>query len=231
VALANSPTNVCLELWIDGVRIGAVRPGGAFQLGRKEGNDYVVDDEQVSRRHAQVRWSKGAERPRLLDLGSANGTYLDGQPLVGEALLERDKGTILIGETLILFSCEVSTSDVLARAYNLPDDSGEFTLENRDDILGVFETFEDLKDMLLGLERAQRSGRLSLFRGEGGDPIFELTFAEGRVMGALRGRLDGLNALDRLSDIKRGHYRFSGLVKPGGEFLDLSISAYLNRGF
>ena len=48
-------------------------------IGRSPKADIVVDDEAVSREHAQVRLS--GDRCLVLDLNSANGTFLDSRPL------------------------------------------------------------------------------------------------------------------------------------------------------
>lgn len=47
-----------------------------FTIGRAPDCDIVVNDPVVSRHHAEVRWQDGVWR--LVDLGSRNGTYLDG---------------------------------------------------------------------------------------------------------------------------------------------------------
>src|SRR5262249_15026904 len=54
--------------------------GADTHLGRAEGNDIVLDAPEVSRRHALVRRIAGDEY-LLIDLGSANGTAVNGQPL------------------------------------------------------------------------------------------------------------------------------------------------------
>jgi pSer/pThr/pTyr-binding forkhead associated (FHA) protein len=45
-------------------------------IGRGTDNLVVLTDEQVSRRHAEVEWAEG--RPRITDLGSSNGTLVNG---------------------------------------------------------------------------------------------------------------------------------------------------------
>ena len=56
---------------------------GITTLGRGSSADITLDDTTVSRRHAALRRVEG--RVVLSDLGSLNGTYLNRQPLVGEA--------------------------------------------------------------------------------------------------------------------------------------------------
>jgi pSer/pThr/pTyr-binding forkhead associated (FHA) protein len=51
-----------------------------FVIGREEGCDLVLDDPKVSREHAEIVGSNGPFRV-LRDLGSANGTLVNGRPL------------------------------------------------------------------------------------------------------------------------------------------------------
>ena len=52
---------------------------GIYQIGRLPGSDFLLDNERVSRRHSQLE-VKG-NTLSLMDLGSTNGTQLNGQPL------------------------------------------------------------------------------------------------------------------------------------------------------
>ncbi|MBF5041157.1 FHA domain-containing protein [Aggregicoccus sp. 17bor-14] len=59
---------------------------GELRIGRQEGNDLVLADGGVSRRHALLR-AQGAQVV-LEDAGSANGTYVEGARLEGPCVLE-----------------------------------------------------------------------------------------------------------------------------------------------
>lgn len=75
-------------------RIPLARP--VVQIGRLEGNDVVLTDLLASRHHAVIRWTpQGYE---LEDLGSSNGTYVQGQLISGRVLLTPGQ-TIRIGST------------------------------------------------------------------------------------------------------------------------------------
>jgi len=54
-------------------------------IGRSPESDLVVDDAAVSSRHATIRWD-GAQAV-VVDLGSANGTFVNGKKLSGSVAL------------------------------------------------------------------------------------------------------------------------------------------------
>ncbi|MEV6950601.1 FHA domain-containing protein [Streptomyces sp. NPDC051183] len=67
----------------------AIRPLAArtaVRIGRAPDNDLVIDDLVVSRRHAELR-SLADGTYEIVDLGSHNGTYLNGAPVEGAARL------------------------------------------------------------------------------------------------------------------------------------------------
>ncbi|NJD60031.1 MAG: FHA domain-containing protein, partial [Anaerolineae bacterium] len=67
-------------------------PGQIYELkkteiaiGRDITNDIVINDAEVSRRHAHLTLEDG--RYTIEDLNSTNGTYIDGQRLIGPHVL------------------------------------------------------------------------------------------------------------------------------------------------
>jgi len=68
-------------------------------VGRGREADITVDDPGISRKHIEILWD--GTRAQVNDLGSTNGSQLDGQP-VREALLEPDS-VVLIGRTRIVY--------------------------------------------------------------------------------------------------------------------------------
>ncbi|MFF5129461.1 FHA domain-containing protein [Streptomyces syringium] len=55
-------------------------PSRTVRIGRGADNDFVVDDLVVSRRHAELRATADGGH-EIVDLGSHNGTYLNGRPV------------------------------------------------------------------------------------------------------------------------------------------------------
>lgn len=70
-------------------------------LGRDTSNPIRLHDNEVSRRHAELRPAEGAGF-RVVDLGSANGTYLNDQPVDQAPLRPGDR--LRLGQTVLVFS-------------------------------------------------------------------------------------------------------------------------------
>jgi Protein of unknown function (DUF3662)/FHA domain len=68
-------------------------------IGRSTDADIVLDDAGVSRRHAEVHLIDG--RARVIDLGSTNGTFVDGERVHAGNLTEGS--TITVGRTRIVY--------------------------------------------------------------------------------------------------------------------------------
>jgi hypothetical protein len=75
----------------------AARP--TIIVGRGAGNDVVIDDGQVSRRHASITWD--GQQYIVQDLGSANGTYVNGMLLSGPRVLQQGD-SIGLGQNIVL---------------------------------------------------------------------------------------------------------------------------------
>lgn len=73
--------------------------GSRTSIGRGSEADITINDTGASRRHAEVLWD--GRRAQLNDLGSTNGTKLDGRP-VSKAVLEPDS-VIEIGRSRLTF--------------------------------------------------------------------------------------------------------------------------------
>ena len=82
---------------IDGQRY--LLTGSVTVLGRGSDCDVVVDDPGVSRRHLEIKVTPDAVV--ATDLGSTNGTFVEGNPVTAATLV--DGNTLTIGRTRILF--------------------------------------------------------------------------------------------------------------------------------
>ncbi|MFC2023836.1 FHA domain-containing protein [Chloroflexota bacterium] len=74
---------------------------GVNSVGRGMDNDIVLADGSMSRRHAELRWD--GQRCVVVDLGSTNGTFLQGQRMVPHQAQTVSPGTPLsFGPTMVV---------------------------------------------------------------------------------------------------------------------------------
>ncbi len=97
-APTRQPTQLQPVLDIDGQRYSLNAP--SIVLGRSSEADILIDDTGVSRRHLEIRTGPGTAQ--AIDLGSTNGSYVNGQKIVGSSDLA-DGATIMMGRTKIIF--------------------------------------------------------------------------------------------------------------------------------
>ncbi|WP_308492479.1 DUF3662 and FHA domain-containing protein [Microbacterium terrisoli] len=98
----NSSTAAGTVSWRGVVDIAGTRHPlrkGRTVIGRGSDADITVADSGTSRKHVEILWD--GERAMVRDLGSTNGTKLDGQP-VSQAPLPTES-TVTIGRTDIVF--------------------------------------------------------------------------------------------------------------------------------
>ena len=73
-----------------------IEPGAELVVGRGAGNDMRLPFPDISRLHARLKCSKSG-KVELADLGSTNGTFVNGQKRLYRVLREGDK--VQFGET------------------------------------------------------------------------------------------------------------------------------------
>lgn len=138
------PTTPQTAFWLalaDGTRVPL---GDVVTIGRGEGNTVVLSqDRQVSRHHARIVLHEGL--PRLEDLGSANGTFVNGERLSEPRLLQ-DGDEIRIGGSTLRVQRGAPRreagavddddgtirSETSERTLFVDDDSGEHTISELD---------------------------------------------------------------------------------------------------
>jgi predicted component of type VI protein secretion system len=73
--------------------------GDQLNIGRDSSNEIVINDAEVSRRHARLTFQGG--KYVLEDLGSTNGTFVNGQRLAGPRVLKAGE-VVSFGEQIVL---------------------------------------------------------------------------------------------------------------------------------
>ena len=79
-------------------------PEGRTTVGRKPSNDLVIDNAAVSGRHAALH--RTADVVMLEDLGSTNGTHVNGQAIRMQVL--RDADRVQLGQYILRFVAETA---------------------------------------------------------------------------------------------------------------------------
>lgn len=146
----NVEGNSLALLILSGNQEGKLLPlqaGEEIVIGRMEGLDLVLPEDLVSRRHARIAVHE--EGPVLRDLGSTNGTFVNGKRVREVVLREGDR--ILLGATILsvvpneelLLPSGSSLSEALAAISAGPSAAsqeprgGEVTGAGEEEILGV----------------------------------------------------------------------------------------------
>ncbi|MFI7353108.1 FHA domain-containing protein [Streptomyces avidinii] len=116
--------------------------GHVMRIGRALENELVVSDLQVSRHHAEFRSMPGG-RFEIHDLGSHNGTYVNGQPLA-------KSGTVLLGPNDIV-GVGHSTFRIVGDRLEEFVDTGEVSFSARHLTVTVDGGKQILKDITFGV--------------------------------------------------------------------------------
>ena len=134
---------------------------GIYFIGRGESSDIQVDEEEVSRKHCELRCHNKVVT--LEDLGSTNGTFVNEQLISGQTL--RDADQVKVGRTIFKFLdtgnietayhqeiYNLSTTDGLTQVHNK-----RYLLENLDrEISRVHRYKRDLSLIILDIDHFKR---------------------------------------------------------------------------
>jgi len=82
--------------------------GDVITIGREAGNGIVINDAEVSRKHTQFVFQGG--KYIVTDLGSTNGTFVNGQRLTGQHILQPGE-VISLGEQINLLFESIAQID------------------------------------------------------------------------------------------------------------------------
>jgi hypothetical protein len=97
---ASVPKAFCLRM-VRGLPVDAVYPlKEQVAIGRSKSNDIVIGDPRVSRQHARIEAQ--TNEAVLIDLGSTNGTLIDGRKVSGRVRLHGGN-VITLGNTSLRF--------------------------------------------------------------------------------------------------------------------------------
>ena len=84
-------------------------PAAGLRLGRASSNDVQIPDEELSRNHC-IFECDGPEGIRVMDLASANGTFVNGEPLGADARTLKPGDVVEVGKTVIRVSGDAAAA-------------------------------------------------------------------------------------------------------------------------
>lgn len=103
---------------------------GVLRLGRSPDNDIILQDERISRRHAEIHCHE-QRGCAIIDLGSANGTHINGRMVRPQTFVPLEPGMSLgLGTNVTL---QVQQGVALARPVDLPGAPSGSLNTTRDD--------------------------------------------------------------------------------------------------
>jgi hypothetical protein len=117
----------------------------ALTIGRRAGSDVLIDDDEVSRLHAELELI--GEDWTIADDGlSRNGTYVAGDRVLGRRRL-RDCDLVTVGRTTLQFRCPQPDSDLTRSAVGMPAD-GQVSAADRCVLVALCRPLRDAASSL-----------------------------------------------------------------------------------
>ncbi len=186
------------------VRIGAspleLTPGETLTIGRSKSCDLTIPSQRVSRTHAEVFWR--SKQPVIKDLGSENGTLINGKAVREHELVDDDE--IRVGPYSCAYRCVNGRGSVGKILEKLDSRAETATIEA--DLRGDIEQVS-LIEVLGLLDRVEKTGSLEVFEADCEDG--RIVFEKGVPLFAQVGDdLLGRGAVLRLLAQERGKFRF-----------------------
>lgn len=198
-----------------------------YTLGRAQGSEINLPHEAISRRHALIEWQDGGFW--IQDVGSTNGTLVNGKEVVKERLIDNDLIEIypwrirykeFQGDINLLLRNELRedstgiTQDLSETITKLPSSSG---------LSGKFSDVELLEVCQL-IEFCKKNGTLKI---EGESIKGNISFSMGRIVWAESKNFKGEKAVRELLALREGSFEFLGIVTFKEEKLVLQLSKLL----
>lgn len=201
-----------------------VTPDQSVVIGRSSECGFAIPADDVSRRHSEVLFA--GDRFSVRDLGSTNGTYVNGQKIDGDRPLSSGD-RIELGSNEITF-CEVSGELVgLAPTSNEGGATVIFQRPATAEAIAGDLTEIPLFAVLQMLELGSKTGLLTLDSPDGASRVW---LGNGRPIHAESPKQTGLDAALELVTIQRGSFRFQADAEPGTRSIDLSMTEVLLEG-
>lgn len=203
-----------------GVRL-ELRGRGEFVFGRGRDADVMLAEDLVSRRHALLSFA--TEPPTLCDLGSTNGTFVNGERIGKASVKAGDR--LLIGTSIARLSAPDEDEPTRAGQDQSLVDREQRRSQPGSTMAGRLEEVP-LVDLVQLFSNSRKSGAIVVRASDGMDG--EVTLRTGQIVAA---RLDGKphlthrKALARLLRVASGAFEFAPPARP----LDAAVPGELDE--
>jgi pSer/pThr/pTyr-binding forkhead associated (FHA) protein len=156
-----------------------LKPDTTYHIGRGGGNEFYLPDYHASRVHAQITWN--GEAYVLKDLGSSNGTFVNGEKITERVLAQGDE--IQIGSHVLTLRAE--EGEKLKEEYERQSKEVQEwqTVLHQPAEGGLSGTIEDveLSQIVQVLESGHKTGRLYITTTGASGSVY---FKSGRIVAA-----------------------------------------------
>lgn len=184
----------------------SIVPGNEYVFGRGRESDVALAEDLVSRRHAIL--SCVSKQPMLSDLGSTNGTFVNGERITRATLKGGDR--LLIGTTIARLEV---VRDTASRSQEIPVLAPTPRRHPDSTMTGRLDEVPPV-DLIQLFATSRKSGTLLVREGGGLDG--EIVLVEGRLAAArVSGKqmLTHRKALMRILRATKGEFEFVPLLK------------------
>lgn len=187
------------------VRVGAppfsLKPGTSVIIGRTAEADLSVPSNRVSRRHSEIFWKE--DRPWIKDLGSQNGTLVNGKRIQEHKLADNDE--VSVGPFLCTYRHLSGVGSVGRTAAQT--DNNALTQPMLADAMAGRLDLVNLFELLQTLEFNQKTGTLEVFGTDGHDG--QIVVQNGSPTFARTDSRQGEEAIFDIALAKDGQFSFS----------------------
>ena len=196
-------------------QVAELEPGRHYVCGRDQLADVVVPDSLISRRHAEICWDDDSFWS-IRDLGSRNGTTVNGQRIDGLAQLLDHSQVQFGGQVYTLFMAPpgADVDQLRQEASRMgAEDTLEMDSRESEAVKTGFEgsvTVQGLPDLIQFFILTRRTGRLAL----SGMKIKQIWFVQGEVHDASFGDRMALGALIAMASDPTERFEFDEGAQP-----------------
>jgi len=197
-------------------RLHRLKTGRSYIFGRDEKADIQIQDQLISRKHAELRWLPDGTW-QLIDLGSRNGVMVNSKK-ISKATVIGDGDTLQVGGQRYCLQLVPPGTDPNVLLQSAPKFSHEETMgpnfsvseivSQGANFIGVVDG-DKLMDLLQYFHATSKTGRLDL---AGGRALAAIYFQKGEISHAFYGVKLGMDALIDLARHPPKKFAFHALA-------------------